>query len=331
MNEKRVILADFDLTRVEKLAEPLRQQGFEVEILKDGHEVLASAQKDPPGLAVLEVFLPRRNGFEVLKALKEDELTASTRVIVLLDQGDTYGYHRARTCGADLILCRPVTPDTVAAEASRVVQTQGARPTPPGEAPGLAGLLDALNGRRGTENPLIEHISDPWTGLMNSAYTEIKLAEEFKKARRFSTPLSCVIIGLDQEETLLLPENAQETARLVNELAGLLLIESRDIDHLARLGRVEVGGLLVTTPAEGGLVMAQRTLASFEARRLTLPGNPEVLLTASAGVATYEGGGMESAEELLERAAAALSRSRQWGGNRCTAWTPEIATAPPRS
>ena len=78
------------------------------------------------------------------------------------------------------------------------------------------------------------HISDALTGLYNRDYTQLKLSDEVKKVRRFYHPLTCVIVGIDDQPNIDDAPAAQELRRVINGIAGILLCESRDIDHLAR-------------------------------------------------------------------------------------------------
>ena len=190
---------------------------------------------------------------------------------------------------------------------------------------GLESMLDTMEGRVRSENPLHEHITDPLTGLNNEAYMSLKLAEEFKKARRFDLALSCVAVGFD-DEAAGSDEDAQELRTTLNEVAGILLCESRDIDHIARKNVSEFFLLLPHTDGEGALAMSKRILKSIEGRGFQSADGPS--LTASAGIATYTGSDAEEASELEIRSHQALNAARRWGGNRVTTWSPDTTTAP---
>jgi diguanylate cyclase (GGDEF)-like protein len=310
------LVADFDRERLETTRAALEEAGLEVRTAGDGGEALDRARAALPQVLVLEALLPRRNGFEVLKALKEDGTTAGIRVVMILDPGDGYGRHRARAGGADLLLERPFDEADLLAAIRETCEDRAQEEFDEGEA--LAEVVEALEDRARLENPVLAHITDASTGLYNAAYTEIKLAEEYKKARRFHVPLTCVVLGLDEPQAGVEPEDEAALRRTINELAGLLLCESRDIDHLARTGGREFVALLPHTDTHGGVLMAERILASIAGRRFTT--GAERPVTASAGVATFAGEGLEAADRLLDRARTGLARSRAWGGNRCTVW-----------
>lgn len=322
-----VVLGDFDRARAEACQAELENRGLAVTRCETGAEVLERCGESPPDVAVLEVFLPRKNGFEVLKALKEDARTATVKVMLLLDEDDDYGEHRARLCGADVIHRRPVAPEVLANLVRGCIQESSLHSTEAAdsaEALGLEAMLEAMEGRAQSENPLIAHITDKLTGLYNEPYMELKVAEEFKKARRFSIPLSCVAVGFDDEGALT-GGDPQELRSILNDVAGLLLCESRDIDHLSRHNVVEFFLLLPHTDGEGATRMAARILKSVEGRGFS--GSDGGTLTASAGISTFTGADAASSEEMTTRCRQALSAARRWGGNRVIAWSADAEKA----
>ncbi|MSR75459.1 MAG: diguanylate cyclase [Planctomycetes bacterium] len=311
----QIVLADFDTERCDDVGTALQSAGCKVSKVANGLDVLDSCNRKAPDVLVMEAFLPRRNGFEVLKALKEDARTSGIRVVLLIDEHDEYGSSRARLCGADAVLTRPVTTETLVNEVTT--------PSPTAAPPALENILEAMDTRAKAENPLVQHITDSATGLFNKPYTDLKLSEECKKARRFQIPLSCVVIALDDHGVLSDPSHADELRSAVNEVAGLLLCESRDIDHLSRYQTQEFLLLLPHTDRAGASAMARRILDSIAARGLQLPGGGT--LTGSAGIAAFSAEDGDGAEGLVARAREALKVSRHWGGNRFTLHAPDTA------
>jgi len=321
-----VVLGDFDRGRSDATQAALTDRGFSVIRCETGAEILEQCEGAAPAAAVLEVFMPRKNGFEVLKALKEDSRTGGVKVLLMVDEDDDYGEHRARLCGADGIQRRPAEPAGIALAVHNMLQEDSLEAAE-GAAQmegGLESMLDTMEGRVRSENPLHEHITDPLTGLNNEAYMSLKLAEEFKKARRFGLALSCVAVGFD-DDAAGSGEDTQELRTTLNVVAGILLCESRDIDHIARKNVSEFFLLLPHTDGEGALAMSKRILKSVEGRGFQSADGPT--LTASAGIATYTGSDAEEASELETRSHQALNAARRWGGNRVTTWSQDATAA----
>jgi DNA-binding response OmpR family regulator len=78
----------------------LRKNGFTVRTAADGEEGLRSAQAEPPDVILLDLIMPKLQGFEVLERLKADDATASVPVVVLSNLGQEADVSRALTAGA---------------------------------------------------------------------------------------------------------------------------------------------------------------------------------------------------------------------------------------
>ncbi len=311
---RTLILGDFDANRITPLAQLLESRGYRVVVAASGTEVLEAVDVSSPRAIYLHHLLPRPSAIEVLKTLKGEGSTGRIRVVVGVEEEDSTQADRLRLCGADALVGTPLNPADITTALEQRAEL------PAGADHKIADILDDLEDRARQENPLLAHISDSLTGLYNRAYTDLKIADEFKKARRFNLPLTCVLIGIDGEEAARL--DGADERRLLNEVAGLLLCESRDIDHLARYRDREFMLLLPHTDVAGATTMSRRILSSIEGRAFEL-GEQDLRVTASAGIAAFAGDHFESPEDFEKRARAALQQSRRWGGNRCTIWVPE--------
>jgi DNA-binding response OmpR family regulator len=84
---RRVLLADDDRYLRRAAEARLRQQGFTVLTAADGEEALQVALAERPDIILLDLIMPKVQGFEVLRALKQAEATAAIPVIVLSNLG----------------------------------------------------------------------------------------------------------------------------------------------------------------------------------------------------------------------------------------------------
>jgi DNA-binding response OmpR family regulator len=78
----------------------LHRHGFRVSIAINGEEGLKLAQSSAPDLILLDLIMPKMNGFEVLRALKREPATSSIPVIVLSNLGQQNDSTMARALGA---------------------------------------------------------------------------------------------------------------------------------------------------------------------------------------------------------------------------------------
>ena len=97
---RRVLLAEDDRFLRRAAEARLRQHGLEVLTAADGEEALRLARSEPLDLILLDVVMPKLEGFEVLKLLKEDEATARIPVIVLSNLGQERDVAQAKALGA---------------------------------------------------------------------------------------------------------------------------------------------------------------------------------------------------------------------------------------
>ena len=80
---KKILFIEDESALQKTFSDILSQEGYEVISALDGEAGLRLAKKENPDLILLDLILPKVNGFEVLKELKEDKKTKDIPVIVL--------------------------------------------------------------------------------------------------------------------------------------------------------------------------------------------------------------------------------------------------------
>ncbi len=88
------------------LSESLRQEGYEIKSALDGEEGIKMARESNPDLILLDLILPKIDGFEVLEELKKDENTKAIPVIVLTNMENESDIEKALTLGATAYLVK---------------------------------------------------------------------------------------------------------------------------------------------------------------------------------------------------------------------------------
>jgi DNA-binding response OmpR family regulator len=97
---RRVLLAEDDRFLRKAAETALKRQGFTVLPPVDGEEALRTARAEAPHLILLDLILPKMQGFEVLRALKADPGTAAIPVIILSNLGQDSDVKQAMEAGA---------------------------------------------------------------------------------------------------------------------------------------------------------------------------------------------------------------------------------------
>ena len=80
---KTILLVDDDLTLREMYEERLKAEGFNIIQATNGEEAIAKARETKPNVILLDIMMPKVNGFDVMKELKADADTKGIPIIVL--------------------------------------------------------------------------------------------------------------------------------------------------------------------------------------------------------------------------------------------------------
>jgi len=113
MNEERplVLVADDDDDIRELVAYRLERSGYDVVVARDGQEALELAAARHPALCVVDLMMPRLNGYELTQQLRAGEETADIPVILLTARNQEADVQRGFEAGADDYLRKPFSPD----------------------------------------------------------------------------------------------------------------------------------------------------------------------------------------------------------------------------
>lgn len=102
-----VLIAEDEPSILESLDFILRRAGLSIESVTDGDAALAAIRRDRPRLVVLDVMLPKRSGFEVLKQIRGDHLTHDLPVLILTAKGQAQDRQIAEDLGASGFVTKP--------------------------------------------------------------------------------------------------------------------------------------------------------------------------------------------------------------------------------
>jgi diguanylate cyclase (GGDEF)-like protein len=149
---------------------------------------------------------------------------------------------------------------------------------------------------------LIDALTDPETGLYSYEFLTYKLDEEYKRSKRFGTPLSCVMLGFD----------GQADEDVLSQLAGIFLNASRDTDVLGRFDQSSFLFFLPHTGPDGAEIMARRIRTAAEEEGLRdLVGDR---LAISVGISFAPNPEVRVREDLFKRAREAYFAAQRSGG-----------------
>jgi len=125
-NKKKIILVEDDKFLSEMYVVKLTESGFEVDVAADGEEGLNKIKEQKPDLVLLDIVLPKMDGFEVLRNIKNEPGLKNVSVIALTNLGQKEEVEKGLKLGADdYIIKAHFTPTEVVAKAKKVLEKKG--------------------------------------------------------------------------------------------------------------------------------------------------------------------------------------------------------------
>ncbi|MGB2088110.1 MAG: response regulator transcription factor [Psychroflexus salarius] len=103
----KILIVDDEPNIVMALDYALQKQGFTVLIARDGQEALDIVKKDIPKVIILDIMMPKVDGFEVLNQLKSNPKTRDITVIILSAKNKTKDIENGLKAGANEYLAKP--------------------------------------------------------------------------------------------------------------------------------------------------------------------------------------------------------------------------------
>lgn len=108
MAQNRILIADDNQTNVELLETFLLDVDCEIEMAYDGAETLEKVKSFQPDLILLDIMMPKLNGFEVCKTLKSNPATSQIMILMVTALNELGDIERAVEAGCDDFLSKPV-------------------------------------------------------------------------------------------------------------------------------------------------------------------------------------------------------------------------------
>ena len=110
MPDKLILVVDDEPYLLRSLSFVLKKEGYQVESATDGLEALEKARRLRPRLIILDLQLPKMNGFEVCRQIKDDPELRETYIILLTAKGQDEDRKQGLAAGADEYLTKPFSP-----------------------------------------------------------------------------------------------------------------------------------------------------------------------------------------------------------------------------
>ncbi len=122
MAPKHVLIAEDEPHIVESLSFILSREGFDVTSAADGEAAFQSLSENCPDLMILDVMLPKMNGFDVLRQVRAHPRLHALPVIMLTAKGQAQDRRTAESIGADAFITKPFSNKDVVESVRRLAR-----------------------------------------------------------------------------------------------------------------------------------------------------------------------------------------------------------------
>ena len=109
----KILVVDDEPNIVLSLEFLMKQAGFDVRTASDGEAALAAVAAEPPDLLLLDVMMPRKNGYEVCQAIRANPDWQKIRIIMLTAKGREVEREKGLALGADDYITKPFSTQEV--------------------------------------------------------------------------------------------------------------------------------------------------------------------------------------------------------------------------
>jgi DNA-binding response OmpR family regulator len=107
MSQKKILIVDDEVDLVETIRFPLENEGFTVLVSYNGEDALNKARKEKPDLIILDIMLPKLDGYKVCRLLKFDERYKHIPILILTAKIQEKDKILGKETGADEYITKP--------------------------------------------------------------------------------------------------------------------------------------------------------------------------------------------------------------------------------
>ncbi|MEW8507730.1 MAG: response regulator [Candidatus Thiodiazotropha sp.] len=121
---KKILIVDDEPNIVLSVEYLMRREGYEVVTANDGQEAMEKIAASPPDLLILDVMMPRKNGFEVCQELRVDPALSTMPILMLSAKGREAEIKKGISLGADGYITKPFSTHDLVDKVNQLLQSE---------------------------------------------------------------------------------------------------------------------------------------------------------------------------------------------------------------
>jgi DNA-binding response OmpR family regulator len=122
--KKNILVVDDEPHLIRSLTFILAREGYNVDMAGDGEEALKKIAANRPDLMFLDIMMPKKNGYEVCEAIRNDPVLKEIYIIMLSAKGWDIDREKALNVGANEFMSKPFSPLEAVSRAKKALNTQ---------------------------------------------------------------------------------------------------------------------------------------------------------------------------------------------------------------
>jgi diguanylate cyclase (GGDEF)-like protein len=305
-NTPKILVVDDIPVNIQLMQAHLASMDCETIVANNGEEALTQVDAGKPDLILLDVMMPKMDGFEACRLLKSNDTTNFIPIIMVTALNDIEDKVKGIEAGADDFITKPFNKLELLARVKSLLRIKSLHDE-------LQEKVTQLEVAKERLNELA--ITDGLTGLYNYRHFREVLAKEIRRAKRHENAMSIIMLDIDFFKHYNDTHGHLAGDEVLRTIAKLMIQNVRSIDIAARYGGEEFALVLPETNHSAARVVADKIKALVEEHEFDHEATqPTGKLTVSMGIATFPENGTLG-DDLIQCADERLYKAKAEGRN----------------